>query len=406
MIAQKGAKAWLFQYKPKDESEWIQERARTHRVNWKIIRWAEETLPGDVVLFWEAGTAGGLRGWGTVIEPPQREERRGQKVRWRVLVEEHVWLDQPISREQVLQAAAFNPDNLYLRVRTGSNFRLSPEEAYALIKLLPVGNESLPTLVDHGAVATGARDPSRSELEDTLRAAQRYTGIRSVSPLAVQMLYLASMREEEIGGPISSSRLFLGVVAGARLGPQSDADRREYATMTAFRDVVAQYQAALERLREDYVGEQKPTGSSTSVSFTDNAIWILKQAADVNRELRGAQMLLADALLYAILAYPKGRLLDRLSRAGIRPDSLREQVGRRLAPTDQGWARAWLGQPGVGLAEEASTSDGAEVGSGGTLAAEKVREPQPTTTVITPNDASGPFLPVAWVGNDLSLIHI
>lgn len=100
--------AWLFQYKASRDAAWLKELRDTRRIEWKIVRWAGETRVGDLVLFWESGEAGGLRGWGRVTgESKPQLASAGSKARWRVPVQVSGWLARPIPRKAVMDAQAF-----------------------------------------------------------------------------------------------------------------------------------------------------------------------------------------------------------------------------------------------------------------------------------------------------------
>jgi len=140
------SKAWVFQASPEYYRLSNAVRELTE-IPFLVKQFAKEIRAGDRVYLWEAGPNAGLVAVGTVLtdpaEMPDREESRPFYVRpekfegihTRVIVRIDRRIEPALSRSALLNHPILR--NLtVLKVRAGTNFRLTPQQEQALIELL------------------------------------------------------------------------------------------------------------------------------------------------------------------------------------------------------------------------------------------------------------------------------
>ncbi len=342
MTTMTGAHAWLFQFKADEDAEWLRAREQEHRVLWRILRWASETRPGDLIFFWEAGPRGGLRGWGVVTEPPFDEATEMGR-RWRVLVHESLWLTTPIPREEAL--SIFREDNHFLRMPQGSNFRVDPEEARRLIGLMPTTSEAPPLeqLQPHSpessASSSDEDDPNQSDAAP--EPVQNPRDRDGMTLWAQNLLERAQLSKKGVGSHISTTRLLLAAFALADdVSPQSD-DEPEAVALLALKRVGERHRKAIASLRAQYLKEQKPVRSPTERTFTDRAADVLAAARRGPFGDEARNRISTDGLIAAILTVTEGRVRDRIRKVGVPLDVLRAEMLRQIALSSPGSVAVW-----------------------------------------------------------------
>lgn len=139
-----GRHAWLFQsrgpYEPLVDIN--QEALAGRRILWKVTRYAREMSDGDLVLFWEAGRYGGFKGWGTIDGYPGFEAGKSRQAAIRVAK----WFKQAITTEPSL---FMDSDNVFLRFRRGTNFRIQPWEVERLTAEMALPPDLVVFLLPH-----------------------------------------------------------------------------------------------------------------------------------------------------------------------------------------------------------------------------------------------------------------
>jgi len=349
MAQAQGSHAWLFQYRPAGESEWLEKLKNEKSVPWRIVRWARETAIDDLVFFWESGKDGGLRGWGLVSEEPYEGKSSGNRKVWRVPVQVLHWLDTPISRSAVISADVFNPDNLYLSMPQGANFRLEPKEAERMLTLIPdtpVPFGQLQTLISHPArqeESEGIDDPGfgnedggesrEADLPETPVASpeaeynlDEVAPANDFTPLARELLDLANFRDERLSGPISSTRLFLAISGLARLGGATDlAFADEAVALDMMRAVAARHMGPLDRMRANYLREQGRGRAPNRTTITQTIRNLLEQARAGELIKAKGGKIGVDDLIIAIFTVDAGRLPQRLEAVELSLQQIKQE---------------------------------------------------------------------------------
>lgn len=333
--------AWMFQFRVNPGSDWLDLLRRNRHTRWKIIRWARETCVGDLLFFWQSGEAGGLWGWGYVDGDPYPEKNSSPKT-WSVPVRVEEFLDKPISRVEVLNAGAFRPRNLYLRMPQPANFRIEPDEArrfFSLMGSIHSDSAALNDLVAHavadesdarGGIAEGRLDEAgeagtaanagvaADEMGERVYSMKGLFEDKDFSPLARDLIQLATFHKYGIRGPVSSTRIFLAAFALAEqvtIGQKTSYTNEEIA-LRALKGVGSEYEANLRVLRKEYLEEQKK-GRAQEIIITDSVKSILDDAKR-NAFLGHEHLPIGiDALISAVLRQERGRLWRRMARVGL-----------------------------------------------------------------------------------------
>lgn len=375
-----GQHAWLYQYKSSMGAEWLKKLRKTRQVDWRIVRWAEETRIGDLIFFWESGADGGLRGWGTVkgelrSQLPENDRRRV----WRVLVQVSVWLPTVIPGKKVLNYGAFLDENLYLSMAQGANFPLEPQEAKALLALMPPSakaHEYLGRLLPHPPSVPSAlqlrvgaspkpyeSDEAFSDEEDGALTGswsgapnrsptriEHFLGF-GLTPAAEMIVQEADYRRRKISGPISTTRLFLAALDPDAWPRSVPLTSQEGAVYTALQSVAKHFQAPLRQLHAHYLNDQTPGLSAAALDITDNARRLFTRAWQINSAAANAQRLPADLLVAALVTVDEGVVLERLKRVGLSLRDLQQQMQRSLAVVRPDLVTFWRNAIGGGGAQ-------------------------------------------------------
>lgn len=103
-------------------------------LTWRATRYRDKMTPDDVVFFWQGGVAleeRGIYGWGTIQRP---DEFRPGWTSYRVEILCRRRFPTPLPEGRILR---FPPTSqlLIIRIRVGSNFLLTEEEAHGLASL-------------------------------------------------------------------------------------------------------------------------------------------------------------------------------------------------------------------------------------------------------------------------------
>lgn len=345
-----GSHAWLFQYRPAGESEWLEKLKNEKRVPWRIVRWAGETAIDDLVFFWESGRNGGLRGWGLVSEEPYEGKSSGNRKVWRVPVQVLQWLETPISRSAVISADVFNPDNLYLSMPQGANFRLEPSEAERMLTLIPdtpVPFGQLQALVSHHARKEESEriddpgfgnedggEPEEADLAETPgELPEAEYSLDEVAPddwftpLARELLNQASFRSERFSGPISSTRLFLAICGLAESGSASNlAVGDERAALDVIHAVASRHVGPLGRMRANYLREQSRSRAPTRTTITQTIMNLLDHARSGELAKAKGGRIGVDDLIIAIFTVDAGRLPQRLDAVDLSLQQIKQEI--------------------------------------------------------------------------------
>jgi hypothetical protein len=255
---------------------------------------------GDVVFFWQSGANGGLRGKGFI------SEKQNTKAADAVNVDTERWLGSPILRGAVLAAEAISGNNLLLKVRVGTNFKLTPVEADRLDLLLR-------TWV-----------PPVSE---ALRQLLRRHEIAEATPEAISVIDRASryvVRESERAQVTSTRLLFALVDSGESLSLQGNEGAAAAALARAFSAdprLIFEYR----KLQENYLGDEAAADREPkSVRLSPNVLKIFNRAIEIGKEFYGhGNSLTADGLVAALLQSQETGAEKRL---------LRQEVSLRFLP--------------------------------------------------------------------------
>ena len=338
-IGNPNPRAWLYQYRPAGAASWLADLASGNRVNWRIVNRPRDTKPGDVVVFWESGPEGGLRGCGQVVDTPfleTTESREARKPRWRVPVVADRWVEQVVDKQTVRQSQAL-AGNSFMRNPRGANFELKPHEYSRLLALMGVAAEEIQ---QWAAWASPVQDAEPEvEEEDAFELPEDLPPI-SLTRAARQIIERADYRITlEMPGPITSTRLFLSTFAPGQTLPLPEGNPAEAAALKALRDVVARFEAQLKTMASTYKG-QRQAGSS-DVAYSDNAVALLKAAMSSPFTQKSGGLLSADGIICALLTTQDGQFLRYMRAAGLSLDDLRDQFLRSVTAHDSLIRPAW-----------------------------------------------------------------
>ena len=132
---------WIFQAVP-ERYDLVEKMKSLQSEQWFVTRYYDEIKAGDTVYFWLAGNAAGLYGWGQILSPapylvPDGDYRVhvSYQVRFKVPPERSGKGQAPIPKEMVKQDSELS-QLLVLQAPQGTNFRVKPEEADALNRLI------------------------------------------------------------------------------------------------------------------------------------------------------------------------------------------------------------------------------------------------------------------------------
>lgn len=133
---------WLFQANPRvfDLRAALSEANKGREDSWIASRYRDEMHPGDGVVLWEAGAAGGARAFGRLKTtpaakgPPQPQSESGEPIEWAVPVVLDTILDEPIERDVALNDQVLTNMSVF-KFAQATNFRLTADEWYRLQEL-------------------------------------------------------------------------------------------------------------------------------------------------------------------------------------------------------------------------------------------------------------------------------
>lgn len=356
-MVNQGNHAWLYQLKADEERAWSKRTRAEQRTSWPIIRWGDETVPGDLVVLWESGQGGGLRGWGVVSEMPEEEDvQRGR--RWNVPVREECWLARPVSRSSVMEADAFDPANSFLRRAQGTNFRLEPHEADRLLRLIPPSSSAATYEVGRLLPHPRKDSPSLPPPVDVAGALRRVKGITGCSGWAERILASAKLSQTRIGGRVSTTRLLLGALAAAaEMAAGRPGKEREAAGLLALNRLALQHAGKFERLRAEYLAERSPGQADLELSFTENAEALLRASTVGPLSSSNTGVIQADALIAALLSVRQGGVVERLRPLGLDLEQVRRDLVLEIARSRPDLLHLWQAalkvtlEPGEVIAE-------------------------------------------------------
>ena len=282
--------SWIFQFRP--EGTWYRKVVVGQVVDWVASQFRSEMRVGDLAFLWMTTDEGGLHGWGTITAIKDGERAAA------VVLEG--WIKNPIPRKKILGDGAIQPDNTFVRVSRGTNFRLSHQEAAALSAYFSNQTELLERL----------RTPRRGRTQKVLGPIER----DAFTPAAFDLIHRAATFT--VGpsgvGQVTSTRLLLALASSPRVSAREDGG-----TVEAFGLAVreAKIATAIERLEADYRKESPFTAIEPStIDFSPNVRQMLSVAAVVSAEVYGVQdKVNADAIAAALFALD-GRARGRLER--------------------------------------------------------------------------------------------
>jgi len=139
-MATVSSRCWIFQALPERYN--LAEQLRPGRTeNWVVSRFAREITPGDVVYLWQAGSEAAVFGWATVnspvFEPNLSEGKSSSEASprsQRVEILYQARFEPPITRAEIRSHGQL-AGLAILRTAQGTNFRVEPSEARALVEL-------------------------------------------------------------------------------------------------------------------------------------------------------------------------------------------------------------------------------------------------------------------------------
>jgi len=149
-------RSWIFQASP-DSYDLEGATATLPELTWLVSRYANDIKTGDEVFLWLSGPKSGVRAHAKVLSDPAMltaneaeapyylaaEKFAGEHLRVRVRVEKR--LQNPITRNEML-ANPLLSQVTFLRMPTGTNFPLTPEQAVELRRLVMEPEEEAPDL--------------------------------------------------------------------------------------------------------------------------------------------------------------------------------------------------------------------------------------------------------------------
>ncbi len=384
-----GRHAWLYQYKPSRDAEWLR-RLRTDRaVDWRISRWSSNTSVGDLVLFWESGKAGGLRGYGAVNGDLRSETLPNGRRIWRVPVRVMFWMASVVPRQQVIDQRSFLEGNLYLSMTQGANFPLEPEEVTSLLSLMPVEAEvaSLSDVSHHPPGVPSALQRFAGSALDPADVDEPFSGDEGVSPTNAKgqarfrsdgsdlrltpatawIVGQADYRKRKIAGPLSTTRLLLAAL-NLDAWPEGVAlSTHESVAVAALSRVSREFKGPIESLRQRYLEEQSPGSAKGGLETTENVDRVFERARGLASQEELQDGLALHLLAAALLTLDEGVVLDRLKGVGLSLADLQQSLLRSVSDTSPHLASFWektLGaQGGVDMLEQASRTSVAVVGN-------------------------------------------
>lgn len=319
--------AWLFQYKPAGEATWLKDLAGLRQVNWRIIYRSNDTHEGDLVVFWESGPKGGLRGWGIVSGAPFLESTLEDAERWRIPVSPQLFLDRPVSRRE-LESSGVLKNHSFMKVSQGANFPLQPAEFDGLLGLMRV-DESRRGAISLGLRAHapkkrgGAKPPpgTESDLPGGLNA-------NDFTFSAASIIRRADYRREGLTGPVSSTRLFLAVLDPKAWGEVDESSSREFAAWLAVRDLVEEFSEPLAKLKSGYLRQQKKGTGGDALTPSSRALLSAARASEFTDPANG--LVPADGILAALFKSEDAAFVGRAARAGLSIEDLKARFLTRV----------------------------------------------------------------------------
>lgn len=145
---------WVFQFRPGEQNREVESGPIGTQVDWRLTAYKEAVGLDDIVFFWRAsGPRSALIGWGSVtvtaFEPADEEVTR-------IEVTTRARFDEPILKKDVDAHPILATVGVFSG-RQGTNFRLSVEQAAALIELIHRRGLRAPEDVNPETLAGSAR---------------------------------------------------------------------------------------------------------------------------------------------------------------------------------------------------------------------------------------------------------
>jgi MoxR-like ATPase len=139
---------WLFQANPEvfDLDEHLKTVSPGSEDSWSVTRYRNEIHPGDSIVLWLGGPRAGIRAVGEITDQPvprAHQEYTRTSNEWSVRFRYTNILDAPVDRS-VLRADPTLASIGVLRSPQGTNFRITPEEWAALLRLLRTRGVAIP----------------------------------------------------------------------------------------------------------------------------------------------------------------------------------------------------------------------------------------------------------------------
>jgi hypothetical protein len=264
--------AWLFQFHESESRDWLHKVRLGQIQRWSASRFRKEMQDGDFAFLWMTKGEGGLHGWRTLVGKDDKTAS--------IIIEG--WIASPISRAQLLGEKAFDPENRFVKMPQGTNFRLSLEEARAFSRFFPNGTDLVKRTMEPRRIPSArlpqSIDPNSftSEALDLIHRAASFVA----GPSGV--------------GQVTSTRLLLALSAGP---PASATDDGRFSQ--AFLSAIthdSHIASAIKTLDADYRKEGVfTTIKPSSIRFSANSRKVVKDAKEVAAKIYGSNKTSADA---------------------------------------------------------------------------------------------------------------
>lgn len=348
--------AWLFQYRPAGEATWLKDLAGLRQVNWRVVNRSKDTHEGDLVVFWESGPKGGLRGWGIVSGAPVMESTLEGTERWRIPVSPELFLHSPVSRRE-LESSGVLGNHSFMKASQGANFPLQPAEFEGLLGLMRVDESNRRAigrgLLPHMPKKRGGAKPTPgtgSDLPGGLNA-------NDFTLPAASIIRNADYLRGGLKGSVSSTRLLLAALDPAAWGEVDERSSREFAAWRAVRDVVEEFSEPLAKLKANYLRQQKKGKGEDG--FTPNSLDVLSAARSSEFTDPANGLVSADGLLAALFKAEGAAFLGHAERAGLSLGDLKARFLTRVTAHAHVfrplWQRAIGGRSPLAIAAEGQT---------------------------------------------------
>jgi hypothetical protein len=345
--------AWLFQFKQGSHVEgWRRSASRGAPAPWKATRYRSDFRPGDVVFYWEAGPAGGLRGWGELETGRSYSYSAAGKPEQRIDVIEHAWVEPPIPRRRVFEVEAIDKSNPFRSNANNTNFRLTRREAQALAILLPpdVERPKLDQVKDHISPSATQKQEDQGWFEYFITNHR----IGEMTPLVREILVRAANINVPPSGAaeISTTRLLIAMHDLGRDHDKPDVINRhtDAVGIIALARVLNSnaHRAAYRKLFHEYTSIRQTNSEPISqLTVTTNVLNILSASPRISDIFIGDEIINGDGLVIALLRQPNTKVAERFASDQIDWQGLRLAIFNEIGILDADRSGMWGNALGI-----------------------------------------------------------